>query len=115
MSVSESYNRAQALERLGGDEDIFAEVANLFVAESDNYCQALMDALASGDAGVLRREAHTIKSMLATFSFASGRARALALEQAAAAGDLADAPALAAAVDADIALLAKALADESAV
>ena len=88
MSASESYNRAQALERLGGDEDIFAEVANLFVAESDNYCQALKDALVSGDAGVLRREAHTIKSMLATFSYESGRGLAEQLELLAASGSL---------------------------
>ena len=52
--------------------------------------------------------------MLATFSYADGRSRALALEQAAAAGDLTDAAALAAAVDADIACLAKALAAEGA-
>ena len=88
MSASESYNRAQALERLGGDEDIFAEVANLFVAESDNYCQALKDALVSGDASVLRREAHTIKSMLATFSYESGRGLAEQLEHLAASGSL---------------------------
>ena len=88
MSERESYNRADALERLGGDESIFAEVASLFVAESDNYCQALEDALGSGDAGVLRREAHTVKSMLATFSYESGRALAERLEHLAASGSL---------------------------
>ena len=88
LSERESYNRADALERLGGDESIFAEVANLFVAESGNYCQALEDALTSGDVGVLRREAHTVKSMLATFSFESGRGLAEQLEHLAAAGSL---------------------------
>ncbi|MEZ7911708.1 MAG: Hpt domain-containing protein [Propionivibrio sp.] len=109
------YDRTDAIARLGGDAELFAAAAAMFVAESETYRAALKDALATGDAALLRREAHTVKSMLATFSFASGRARALALEQAAAAGDLAEAPALAAAVDADIALLAEALADESAV
>ena len=84
----ESYNRADALERLGGDESIFAEVAKLFVSESANYCTALEEAMASGEVGVLRREAHTVKSMLATFSFESGRKLAEQLEHLAAAGSL---------------------------
>ena len=88
MSERESYNRADALERLGGDESIFVEVANLFVAESSNYCQAREDALISGDTAVVRREAHTVKSMLATFSFESGRGLAEQLEYLAAAGSL---------------------------
>ena len=88
MSEWESYNRADALERLGGDESIFAEVASLFVAESDSYCRALEEALASGDIGVLQREAHTVKSMLATFSYEAGRALAEKLERLAASGSL---------------------------
>lgn len=83
----------------------------MFVAESETYRAALKRRAAGRGAAPARGTYR--QSMLATFSFASGRARALALEQAAAAGDLADAPeALAAAVDADIALLAEALADE---
>ena len=88
MSVTELYNRAEALERLGGDEEIFAEVANLFVAESANYCSALEAALVAADVEVLRREAHTVKSMLATFSYESGRELAMQLEHLAAAGSL---------------------------
>ena len=108
------YDRDDAIARLGGDAELFAAAAAMFVAESETYRAALKDALATGDAALLRREAHTVKSMLATFSYADGRSRALALEQAAAAGDLSDAAALAAAVDADIACLAKALAAEGA-
>ena len=108
------YDRDDAIARLGGDAELFAAVAAMFVAESGTYRAALQAALATSDAAQLRREAHTVKSMLATFSYADGRSRALALEQAAAAGDLSDAAALAAAVDADIACLAKALAAEGA-
>ena len=52
------------------------------------YLRKVEEALASGDAGVLRREAHTIKSMLATFSYESGRGLAEQLEHLAASGSL---------------------------
>jgi len=86
--VSDLYNYAEALERLGGDEALFVDVAMLFVAESEGYCSALEGALASGDVAAVRREAHTVKSMLATFSCESGRELAQRLEHLAAAGSL---------------------------
>lgn len=82
------YNRAEAIERLGGDDELFANVARLFIAESAAFCDALDHALAVADATTLWREAHTVKSMLATFSFESGRALAQQLEDLAASGDL---------------------------
>lgn len=88
MAVGESeiFNRAEALARLDGDEALFGEMAAMFVAECDSYCAALTGALAARDAAQLRREAHTVKSLLATFSFESGRLLALQLEQLTAAG-----------------------------
>ena len=88
MSEKFLYDRAEALERLGDDETLFASVAAMFVEDSEGYCLALETALASGDAAVLRREAHTVKSMLATFSFQSGREQAMQLESLAATGSL---------------------------
>jgi len=88
LSASTLYNRAEALERLDGDEDLFGNLAELFVAESTGYCDALEAALAAADAGVLRREAHTVKSMLATFSYEAGREVAMQLERLAADGSL---------------------------
>lgn len=82
------FDRAQALERLGGDEELLDTVASLFVEDSAGYRRALVDALASGDAVAVQREAHTVKSVFATFSFERGRALAAQLEQQAAAGDI---------------------------
>ena len=82
------FDRAQALESLGGDEELLANVASLFVDEAVSYRQALIDALAAGDAATLQREAHTVKSVLATFAYEAGRERALRLEQLAASGNL---------------------------
>ncbi len=85
---SRIYNRAEALARLDGDEALFVEMAGMFIAECDTYCAALSDAMAAQDTAQLRREAHTVKSLLATFSFESGRLVAQQLEHLAAGGSL---------------------------
>ena len=83
------YDKAEVLARLGGDESLFADMAGMLVDGCDGYCNALEQALISGDATLLRREAHTVKSMLATFSYEAGREQAARLEHLAATGDLA--------------------------
>lgn len=88
MSSAIVFDRAQALERLGGDEELLSTVSSLFVEESVAYRKALADALASGDSLALRREAHTVKSLFATFSFDTGRELAVRLEQLAGSGQL---------------------------
>jgi HPt (histidine-containing phosphotransfer) domain-containing protein len=112
-SATTVYDRAQALERLAGDAALFAEMAGMFVAESETYCRALESALASGDAACLRREAHTVKSLLATFSYEAGRELALRLEHLASSGSLDGAAALTAEVVAAVRRLGVALAGES--
>ena len=103
------FDRAVALERLGGDEELLASVAGLFVEEAAIYRQALVNALESGDAAVLQREAHSVKSVLATFAFEAGRESAMQLEQLAASGDLDSADALTAEVIAALGALSEAL------
>ena len=88
------YDRAEAVARLDGDVSLFAEMADMFIAECDAYCRGLETALAAQDAATLRREAHTLKSVLATFSCETGRALAQQLEQQAAGGCLEGAEAL---------------------
>ena len=110
VSASNLYDRAEALERLDGDEELFGSLAELFVGESASYCSALEAALAAGDAAALCREAHSTKSMLATFSYEDGRVVALQLERLAAGGSLDGAPALTEQVIAAV----KRLADELA-
>lgn len=108
------YNRAEALERLDGDEELFGSLAELFVAESDGYCRALDAALAAADVAALCREAHTAKSMLATFSYEAGSEAALQLERLAAGGSLEGAEALTARVVAAVRILADELGKELA-
>lgn len=113
MKETEIYDRRDALERLGGDEELFANAATLFAAESENYCRALTDAVASGDATAVRREAHTVKSMLATFSHEAGRQLAQRLESSAASGMLEGAQALADELCRSVRSLAAALTEDA--
>ncbi|KAB2917437.1 MAG: Hpt domain-containing protein [Dechloromonas sp.] len=81
-------NRQDILERLGGDEEIYSMMLDMYVQDVDENCANLMAAIASGQAAEIRREAHTVKGLLATFSDDSGAAKAFAVEQQAKAGDL---------------------------
>ena len=81
MALNFSLDKALILERLGGDEELLVTMADIFVQESEDYCHNLDQALLANDAGKLRREAHTIKSLLATFADDEGTALAQAIEQ----------------------------------
>ena len=114
VPASTLYDRAEALERLDGDVELFGTLAEMFVTESASYCKALTTALADADVPALRREAHTVKSMLATFSFGAGCELAMQLEHLAAAGRLDGAEALTASLIEAVQLLADQLAADLA-
>lgn len=81
-------DKALILDRLGGDEEIFAMMVDLYLQDVDNYVQALSSALDSANSAVLSREAHTVKGLLATFSDDAGAETAFTIERQAKAGDL---------------------------
>ena len=93
MAVVRVLDKATLLERLGGDEDILREVAQLYLQEAENYCQNLAAAQASGVAVDLQRVVHTLKGLFATFVDEDGIALALSLEAALKAGRQAEAEA----------------------
>lgn len=82
-------DQASILGRLGGDEEIYAMMVDLYLDHVDNNCAALTAAFNDGDTTVLRREAHTIKGLLASFSDHAGVTVALYVEQMAQQGDIA--------------------------
>ena len=69
------------LARLGGDEDIYTMMVDMFLQDVGNNCTALGEALASGEIDAIRREVHTVKGLLATFSDDVGAGEALRIEQ----------------------------------
>lgn len=69
------------LDSFGNDEEMFSALAEMFVQEAVNYAQALDVAIAEDDAKRLQREAHTLKSLFATFADEESAALARQLEQ----------------------------------
>ncbi len=102
------FDRAEAVARVG-DEDLFAELAQMFVADFPANMAAVEAALAARDWVRLRREAHTVKGLLATFCGYRAEARAKALEAAAAAGEQAACETLAADVRREAGIFMQAL------
>ncbi|HEX6735406.1 MAG TPA: Hpt domain-containing protein [Azonexus sp.] len=82
-------NRGNILERLGGDEEIFAMMLDMYLQDLEANCASLDAALATGQPAAVQREAHTVKGLLATFSDESGAAAAYAVERQAKAGEMA--------------------------
>lgn len=81
MAAAFVLDRASILERLGGDEEIYAMMVDMFVADVENNCSALATAHATGDVEALQRTAHTVKGLLATFSDDDGAAEAHFVEK----------------------------------
>jgi len=65
------WNRAEALERVQGDEKLFAEVCQIFLEESPKLLRRLQQAVAAGDPEEVMRAAHSLKGQTSYLS-ASG-------------------------------------------
>lgn len=89
MAVEFVLDKATILRRLGDDAEIFAVMADMFLQDVDKLCIRLAGALAAGDVAVLRREAHTVKGLLAMLADDAGAALALAVEVQAKSGECA--------------------------
>lgn len=96
------FRHAEALDMLGGDEQLLHEVVVIAMAELVRQRDALRDALAASDALAARRHAHTLKGTVATLAATVVRDQALLVERACSIGDIsagrAQFPALAALV-----------------
>lgn len=89
MAEAFVIDRKAILERLGGDEEIFAMMLDMFVQDVDNNCAAIAKAFASGNPVAVQHEAHTLKGLLATVSDDAGAAEAYVIEKQAKGGDIA--------------------------
>jgi HPt (histidine-containing phosphotransfer) domain-containing protein len=106
-------DRASILDRLGGDEEIFAMMVDLYLQDVDSYVLALSSALEAADSVTLSREAHTVKGLLATFSDDAGAETAHTIELQAKTGNLNGLPALVARLQENLQILAVALRSEA--
>ena len=95
-------NWAAALELTDVKEETLQELAALFLQETPKMVAECREALRDGDAPRLRRAAHTIKGSAATFVAERAAAAALRLENLAKAGQLDEAPAALAELEAEL-------------
>jgi CheY-like chemotaxis protein/HPt (histidine-containing phosphotransfer) domain-containing protein len=77
-----------ALDRLGGDRELLAELAGLFCEEGPRLLGEAEQALAAGDAAAAQNAAHQLKGLLAQFCAADAREAAWQLELEARRADL---------------------------
>jgi two-component system, sensor histidine kinase and response regulator len=56
-----SWNRAEALDRIGGDEELLRDLCHIFLEESPKLLQRLQQAVVAGDTDGVMRAAHSLK------------------------------------------------------
>jgi CheY-like chemotaxis protein len=78
---SEKIDRASLLERVEGDQELLAEMAQLFQEELPMLIGAMRTALESGDMVVLERSAHSLKGAAGNLSASVTALAALQLEK----------------------------------
>ena len=83
------FDRAELLDRLGGDEEIAGVVVGVFLDDAPRQIEDLRASVAAHDAHTSRRLAHGIKGAAANVGAGALREVAAAVEQASDAGDLA--------------------------
>lgn len=80
--TAECFDLARVREMLD-DEDLFRELAQMFIADAPASRSALAAALAAGDWPAVERQAHTLKGLFATFAADAAESAAQQLEMAA--------------------------------
>jgi two-component system sensor histidine kinase/response regulator len=83
----EQLDRASLLERVEGDQELLAEMIQLFLADAPQLLEAMRKALLQGDMILLERSAHSMKGAAGNMSAEVTVGAALRLEQSAKKGD----------------------------
>ena len=94
QSFSSPFDRKLVLENLGDDEDLFRQIAQLFIADWPDSLKRMHAAVAANDAEAVRIAAHSIKGAVSNFAATVAVQAAKDLEMAGRAGDLAQVPKL---------------------
>ncbi len=76
---------------IGGDADFFRELVDSYLASSPGLIASMQQAIAAGDAPLLQRTAHSLKSGSASFGLLSFAAQCKQLEDIGKSGQLAGA------------------------
>ncbi|MBC7260323.1 MAG: PAS domain S-box protein [Chloroflexi bacterium] len=109
VGAEPAFRLDAALERVGGDKDLLREISEMFLTESQTLLSQVRQAIAQGDAALLKRAGHTLKGLARNFSADQAAQTALEVEQIGDEGRMGDAPAAAARLEAEVARLVQAL------
>lgn len=88
MSPMAVFNRAAALERVGGDQELLQEIVELYLGEYPALLSEIQSAVSRQDAQQLYRSAHTLKGSLGALGAEAAQQGALALEMSGRQGQL---------------------------
>lgn len=75
------WQRADALDRLGGDEDLLRELCQIFLEESPKLLQKLQEGVVEGDPEAVADAAHGFKGELSYLGAANASQAANQLEE----------------------------------
>lgn len=103
------WGKDQAVERLGGDEELFRELCEIFLQESPKLLQKLGQAIAESDAEAVMRAAHSLKGELGYLGAVEALQAARALEDMGHDKKLAEAAAMFASLELHLAALHRAM------
>jgi len=82
------YDKPLALDRVGGDEDLFSKLVAIFLAESPGALARVHEAVSSGDPKAIIEAAHALKGSMGILAANDAAAAAQAVETLGQSGDL---------------------------
>jgi CheY-like chemotaxis protein/HPt (histidine-containing phosphotransfer) domain-containing protein len=104
-----AWDRADTLERLGGDEKLVQEVLTIFLREAPRNMVALSEAVVQGNAKVIEEVAHTLRGELGFLGVAAISQKAAELEKLGHTSDLGPAAQIYERLEADFSQLCTAI------
>jgi two-component system, sensor histidine kinase and response regulator len=79
-TITSIVDRADVLERVGGDEELLREIIGIFLEEYPSLVAGIRNAVEKQDARALERSAHNLKGCVSNFGAPSATQAALDLE-----------------------------------
>jgi len=104
-------DRAEALDLVGGDEELLREIIGIFFEEYPKLIEGISDAVQNQDSGALERFAHNLKGSVSNFGAKSATQAAFDLELMGRKGDIQRAPAVVKVLQSELVSLCSALND----
>lgn len=86
-------SKDELLDRVGGDEELLREIADIFLSEYPALIEDIRSAISEKDARKLEHSAHTLKGSVANFGAEEATRAAFELEKLGRGASLDDAPA----------------------